>query len=255
MWARALIAILIAASFAPAQTTKSKATAPPKAKTPVKQKTPAKATAATPAKPAAPPVPVPALAAGRALPPPKDESTRDPSLVAFYARLKDILKRKDRPGLEALLAPDIDAGIAGTRGPGIFYTAWDLGDPNSSVYAVITQILSLPGVWQGEQFCGPYVAAQFPPGLDPWKYQVALNHDVRLRETPSTSAKTVALLPYSIVEILERGEWTRVRTESGLEGYVQVAYLYSPAAYRLCAAKNAAGEWKIQSVLAGPLKP
>ncbi|MEI9813345.1 MAG: hypothetical protein WDO18_12180 [Acidobacteriota bacterium] len=62
----------------------------------------------------------------------------------------------------------------------------------------------------------------------------------------------LATLSYNIVEVLDRTpDWTKIRTESGLVGFVPIAYLYSPAAYRACFAKNAAGEWKLQSMSAG----
>jgi hypothetical protein len=76
-----------------------------------------------------------------------------------------------------------------------------------------------------------------------------LNFDVRLRETQSNSGKAIATLAYDIVEVLERGpEWTKVRTVAGAEGYVPIAYLYSPAAYKACFAKTPGGTWQIQSL-------
>jgi hypothetical protein len=250
MWARVLAAGLIAVSLAPAVFSQSKTKTPakPAPKTaPKAAPAPAKSTPAVAAKPKATAIPV---ESGRALPPPKDEAARDPSLVATLTQLKDVLKRKSRVGLESLLAPDVDSG-AGIKSSGLFFTAWDLADPNSGVYAVLTQILSLPGVWRDDQYCAPYIPVQFPSDIGRFDHQVALNFDTKLREAPSNSAKVIATLPYSIVQILERAEWTKVRTESGREGYVEVAYLYSPAAYRMCLAKNASGEWKIQSLVPG----
>lgn len=189
---------------------------------------------------------------GRTIPPPKDEAGRDKTLVVFLSRLKDVAKKKDREGLVAMLAPDV-RGARDTTGPSAFFTAWDLGDPNSSVYPLLTQILSLPGVWIGEQYCAPYVSALFPSDLDVWKHHVVLNPDVKLRETASANGKVLANLAYNIVEVLDRKpDWTKVKTESGLVGYVPAGYTYSPAAYRACFAKNAAGEWKLQSFLSGP---
>jgi hypothetical protein len=76
-----------------------------------------------------------------------------------------------------------------------------------------------------------------------------LNFDVKLRAAPSTSGKVLATLAYDIVEVLERApEWTKVRTVAGVEGYIQIAYLYSPAGYRACFSKNAEGTWQVQSL-------
>jgi hypothetical protein len=218
MRASVLAIILIAAGLASAQTSKSKAKA---------------------------------AVSARTLPPPKDESGRDKALAAFLLRLKDVLKRKDREALQAMLAPDVEPGIGSQRGAAAFSILWELNDPDGGVYGLMMQILSLPGVWVQDQFCGPYVGIQFPSDLDPSKYQVLLNPDVKLRATASQSGKVLTTLSYNIVEVLERGEWMKVKTESGLTGYVPSAYIYSPAAYRMCVAKNAAGMWQIASLKAG----
>ncbi len=120
----------------------------------VSAQTKAKAKVAPKAKTAAPAVVVPT----RTLPPPKDESGRDKTLAAFFVKFKDVLKRKDRDALISMLAPDIDVGLRDMSGQGAFFTAWGLGDRDASVYAVISQILSLNGAWVDDQFCGPYVS-------------------------------------------------------------------------------------------------
>jgi hypothetical protein len=226
MLARGIAVLLLAASLVSAQT-KAKAKASARAK-------------------AAPPA---AAVPTRPLPPPKDESSRDKTLAAFFVKLRDVLKRKDRDALIGMLAPDIELGMRDMSGTGAFYTAWGLSDRNASVYGVLSQILSIPGVWVDQQFCGPYVSVQFPKELDRSKHQVVLNFDTRLRATPAPTGKVVATLAYEIVEVLERQpEWTKVRTVAGQEGYVQIAYLYSPAGYRACFAKNTEGAWRIQSL-------
>jgi hypothetical protein len=186
----------------------------------------------------------------RTLPPPKDESGRDKTLAAFFVKLKDVLKRKDRDALLGMLASDMDLGIRDMSGPSAFYTAWGLADRDASVYSVLTQILSLRGVWVADQFCGPYVGVQFPKDLDRSKHHVVLNPDVRLRATASATGQVVATLAYEIVEVLERApEWTKVRTVAGAVGYIPIAYLYSPAGYSACFSKIPdGGTWQIQSL-------
>lgn len=240
MPARGIAVALLAVSLAFAQTKSPKAPTKAPAKAPVKAKAAPKAAAKAPA-PAEP---------TRKLTPPKDESGRDKTFAAFLVRFKDVLKRKDRPGLTAMLAQDIDVGIRDMSGPGAFYTAWGLMQGDTAVYGVLTQILSLPGVWVEDRYCGPYVSVQFPPDLDRTKHQVILNPDVKLRATPSATGSVVATLAYEIVEVLEREEWTKVRTVAGKEGYVPIAYLYSPGGYRACFAKNAEGAWLLQSLAA-----
>ncbi|MEO8096369.1 MAG: SH3 domain-containing protein [Acidobacteriota bacterium] len=185
------------------------------------------------------------------MPPPKDESSRDKTLGVFLAQLKDALKRKDRDGLLALLAVDVKTGVRAFEGPNAFFTAWGLADPNTAVYGIITQILSLPGVWVQEQYCAPYVGVMFPPDLDASKHQVILNPNISLRAEASANSRALATVSYEIVEVLERGEWTKIKTQAGVTGFIPIAYLYSPAGYRACFAKNPAGDWRIQSLAAG----
>lgn len=238
-----LAALFVSASLLSAQT-KSTTTAKPKtAPKPAAKSAPKTTKAPTEVK----------TEGGRTIPPPKNEAGRDKTLVAFIAHAKDVAKRKDRDALLAMLAPDVSPGQRGTPGPNGFFTAWELSDPDSSVYPLLTQILSLTGVWVGEQYCAPYVGVLFPIELDAWKHHVVLNPDVKLRETAAANGKVLANLAYNIVEVSDRtAEWTKVKTESGLVGYVPAGYTYSPAAYRACFAKNAAGEWKIQSLASGP---
>jgi hypothetical protein len=75
---------------------------------------------------------------------------------------------------------------------------------------------------------------------------------VTLREPPSGNGNVLAILASNIVELMDRQpDWTQVKTESGLVGYVPAGYTYSPAAYRACFSKDAAGEWKLQSLVSG----
>jgi hypothetical protein len=232
MWMRVLAVAVVAASLVSAQ--------------PKKPSTKAKAPAKAVVKEVPPPIPP-----GRALPPPKDETTKDKALVAFLAKLKADLKVRSRDALLSALAADVDPGVRDMRGPNAFYTAWGLSDADSSAYGVLTQILSMPGVWVGEQFCAPYVSVQFPADLDRSKHQVVLNPNLKVYAANATSSKVVATVSYEIVQVLERGpEWTKVRLQSGVEGYIQIAYLYSPAGYRACFSKSPEGAWHLQSLAA-----
>ena len=92
---------------------------------------------------------------------------------------------------------------------------------------------------------------QFPADLDRSKHQVVLNPNLKVREDKSATSKVVATISYEIVQVLDRGaEWTKVRLQSGVEGYIQIAYLYSPAGYRACFSKDVEGLWHLQSLAA-----
>jgi hypothetical protein len=188
----------------------------------------------------------------RKLIPPGDDAKRDATLVAFLSNLRQVLQRRDRNGLLALLAPDIDIGRADVNGPSAFFTAWGLTDPETSVYGVLGQILSIRGAWVEERFCAPYVSALYPKDVPRANHQVILDPNVKLRAEASDKAAVVATLSYEIVEVVKGDfQWPRVRTVAGKEGYVPLAYLYSPNAYYACFARDPAGAWKLQ-MLAPP---
>src|SRR2546425_12624011 len=119
MWARGFAVIIVTAGLASAQVSKSPAKSPAKA-----TKAPSKA---APKNASPPKAEIPSVTYRTVLPP-KDESSRDKTLSEFLVRLKEVLKRKDRDGLVALLADNVRTDIPGMEGSGAFFTAWGLGD-------------------------------------------------------------------------------------------------------------------------------
>jgi hypothetical protein len=185
--------------------------------------------------------------------PPKNEEGRDATLAAFLKSLRETVVRKDTAALLEAITPDIKNGFGGDDGAAAFRTSWELQKPNSPVFAVLQNVLSLGGTWfDAEQYCAPYVSASFPEGIDPFEHHAVIGDGVRLRAEPSSNAAVVARLSYDIVETLDRGaEWTQVKTHQGTVGYVASAYLYSPVGYRACFVKDASGKWRMRSLLAG----
>ena len=184
---------------------------------------------------------IPLLAQTRRLLP-VDESGRDPSLVAYLAKLKDAVAKQDRAALVALVHPGIKNGFGGDDGVANFQPEW----------TVLERLLRMGGAWQGQSFSVPYVFAKFPEDLDAFDYAAITGQVVWLREAPTATSRGVRQLSYDIVRVEEQGaEWWKVTTLQGEKGYVFATYIASPVGYRAIFQKNERREWKMFALLAG----
>ncbi len=187
------------------------------------------------------------------VPPPREEAGRDPTLAAFFVKLRAAVKAKDSGALMSLVSPDIKNGFGGEDGVARFLQVWQIDTGNSPVWDVLKLILSIGGVWlDDQQYCLPYVSFRFPDEVDAFTHSVVLGASVRLHDAASASGRVIGSLSYDVVEVVKReADWTEIRTLDGKQGFISTAYLYSPVSYRACVMKNDAGEWKIRTLLAG----
>ena len=184
---------------------------------------------------------IPLLAQTRRLLP-VDEAGRDPSLVAYLAKLKDAVATQDRAALVALVHPDIKNGFGGDDGVANFHPEWP----------VLERLLRMGGAWKAQKFSIPYVFSKFPDDLDPFDYAAITGQGVWLREAPASTSRGVRQLSYDIVRVDDQGaEWWKVTTLQGEKGYVSATYIASPVGYRAIFQKNERGEWKMFALLAG----
>jgi hypothetical protein len=171
-----------------------------------------------------------------------DESRRDPSLVAYLAKLKDAVAKEDRSVLLPLVHPQIKLGFGGDDGIANFRPDWPL----------LRRLLAMGGAWQGDLFSLPYVFAKFPEDLDAFDYAAITGKGVWLRERPSIDSRGLRQLSYDIVKVDDQGEaWWKVQTLNGARGYVSSRFIASPVGYRAIFQKNERGEWKMFALLAG----
>ena len=173
---------------------------------------------------------------------PVDESGRDPSLVAYLAKFKDAVAKKDRGALVPLIDPDIKLGFGGEGGITNFQPDWTL----------LQRLLNLGGAWKAGSYSIPYVFAKFPDDLDPFDYAAVTGSGVWLRERPSADARGLRQLAYDIVKVEDQGEqWWKVQTLGGERGYLSARFIWSPIGYRAIFQKNRRGEWKLSALVAG----
>ena len=184
---------------------------------------------------------------------PVDEAPRDASLVAFRARLLEASERRDRKVLLELLDPAVLSSFGGESGPGEFERFWKLDEADSRVWSVLRDVLGRGGAFMEDgEFCAPYVYAKWPSDADPFD-GVLVGADVPIHAARDRASSVVARRSYEIVTV-RGGEaeptWYPVRTYDGVEGFVEAAQLRSPADWRACLRKTAAG-WRITALVAG----
>ena len=110
---------------------------------------------------------------------PVDGAIKDLSFREFRGRLLLAVERHDAEALLETLAPDVLVSFGGEAGPDAFVRSWWPSSPDSGVWAVLGQVLSLGGNFNSTgEFCAPYVFSDFPDSLDAFEWQAALGPDV-----------------------------------------------------------------------------
>jgi hypothetical protein len=192
----------------------------------------------------------------RAVLPPIDNGTQEPTLEVFRARLTTIVRARNARALHALIAPDIQITFGEPNGQAAFQAKWHPERRDSSLWTELETILRLGGAFVGEQYCAPYLYAAFPPDIDAFDHAVVIEKDVPLRAAAAANARIVARLSYEIVATKPgaragRSPWVEVtRQGTASAGYVERRLLRSPADYRACFSLRD-GRWMMTALIAG----
>src|SRR5919106_328089 len=201
----------------------------------------------------------PALAGVRTLAP-VDEAARKPAFLAYRARLKEAVARRDVNALLGLVSAQIQVGFGpGERGLDAFIEKWHPRDSESRLWIELDRILALGGQFMGSAaeatFCAPYVYSAFPDALDPFSHQVVISESVAARAAPRGNARVVARIGYAIVRTDippriasddEGRRWVEIKLDGNTTAYVPENALRSPVGYRACFAESG-GAWKMVS--------
>ena len=185
--------------------------------------------------------------------PPKDESGRDAKFAAFFARFREIVRKKDHAALLHVVDPNIKNSFGGDDGIANFNRIWEMDRDDSPVFGTLARLLGLGGSnFSPETYCAPYVAVRFPDDLDAFEHLVVSGTGVRLRAEASVTSPVLDRFSFDIVRMVEHGpEWTQVRTLSGVNGFVATRYLYSPVGFRACFVRRETGDWLLSMLVAG----
>jgi hypothetical protein len=205
--------------------------------------------------------------------PPVDEADRDPSFVAFRAKLLEAVEKKDATFVLSILDRSIINSFGGDGGVEEFKEQWKLEQPDSELWTELKTILSLGGSFvkdSGEisQFCAPYVYSTWDrvegkvSDLDDVpSYGAIVGDKVAVRREPRDDSEAIATLSYDVVAVVYensiaekdkegRFTWLNVATMDGKQGFVKQNEFRSPLEYRACFTKTGK-EWKMTVLVAG----
>jgi hypothetical protein len=180
--------------------------------------------------------------------PPRDEATRDQELVAFRARLRQAVARKDAVGVLALTSAEIRTSF----GPedGLEFFKRDLANKRSEIWDELRTVLALGGVFETpETFVAPFLLGCGEPGEE----VVVVGRDVRVRSHPRPTAPVLSVVSFAILrQGDDRGtpNWEPVQLRDGRHGFIAARFVRSPIGYRAHFAKvNAV--WKLVAFIGG----
>jgi hypothetical protein len=202
---------------------------------------------------------------------PVDEGSGDPSFQNFRNHLLVAVRKHDQDFILRVLHPAIKNGYDIEAGVHEFRQRWKPEDPESSIWDVLSSILTGGGSFikrdGHREFCGPYVVSQWsnvvrqlPKGTDSLDYVAITGKDVGVRLEPKLTSPIVDSLSYDVVksvpnsEVLARStaefsSWVKIKTPTGREGYVPDSYVQGPMDYGACF-RRTNGRWIITELAA-----
>lgn len=191
---------------------------------------------------------------------PRDETEHDLSFMEYKLQLLKVIASKDLDGLLPLVSPEIHVSFGKESGHHGLISLWNLGDNGSSPFwSTLDNILKMGCVRQtlGKEtiFVAPYVYADFPGADGGWS-MIVTGHSVRVRETPSLTAKVLETLDYDVVNLADPKsfhpnlEWAKISTPSGKTGYIRTTYLRAPLDYR-AGFQKIHGKWQMIFFVSG----
>lgn len=184
---------------------------------------------------------------------PVDETPTQPDFLAFRQELQQIVAARDTAALQRILDPAVKVSFDAEGGVAAFTRRWTPEAPDSTLWRELAAVLALGGAFEGrDTFVAPYVFARWPERYDSFEHVAITGTGVRVRATPSFSARQIATLSHTIVKTGdgESGEWTAVVLADGRRGYVASSFVRSPIDYRAFFTRQA-GRWRLSLFVAG----
>ncbi|MFN0097878.1 MAG: hypothetical protein ACKVS7_04320 [Gemmatimonadaceae bacterium] len=192
------------------------------------------------------------LTFGRVLP--ADESMRDASLQAFRDTLLAIVAARDTSRLLALLDSNIKSSFGGDDGLDGFRAHWELAKGETRVWAVLQDVLSHGGTFEGpDMFVAPYSFGAFPDTLDAFSLLVVRRPAVRAYARADSMSRVVGILAYQLVRVADTvppEPWVGIALRGDSVGFVRSEFVRSPIDYRITIAREN-GRWRVIYFLAG----
>jgi len=189
---------------------------------------------------------------------PVDESATDKSLHTFVTKLKEIVSRKDVPGLISCL----DTGIVSSWGGGmtgvqtfLVESKLDMYPETSLFWSIMKRYLALGGAWDDKKriFRFPYAQCdRFIKDMDldfDWYFTaVCISPKTIVYDKPASNSKKKAMLSYEVLKFTGSIDgFTKIETtDKKISGFVKEEQLiFSGEAHPILEKIN--GQWKITS--------
>lgn len=198
--------------------------------------------------------PNPASAAPATSFPPLETCNRLPGAAQFRAALAQAVRARNVAALVALTAPDVKLDFG--EGAGRAELRRRLaGAEGRKLWSELDRILPLGCAVQERNLVMPSIFAHDFGEIDAFDVMVVTGANVPLRDGPSSTARPLRLLTWSLVEPLSGDDFEkpfrRVRVHGGgPTGYIAAPRLRSPLDYRLVVSRRGRA-WQIDAFLAG----
>ncbi len=176
--------------------------------------------------------------------------------------MRGAIRNRDHKSLTALMGPAFRVEFDAGKGPQAFSRHWRPASPESRLWDVLDQILSLEGHHYSETlFVLPYIVARFPIDLDPLRHVVATREGVPLHTLPEKGAPASGRLDHAIVPlakpmappvVIPPGSFLEVVHPETGRCFVSSSEVYNPAAHRAFFEKRN-GRWRWISLAAATL--
>ncbi len=184
---------------------------------------------------------------------PVDEALYNVGFARFRTQLLQISARKDVLALQQVVSPQIKMSFGDQQGWKAFVENWALDElpERSNFWEKLDETLTLGGRFMSARtFMAPY-PFHCDAIKDPYTDAVVIAKNVALREAPTTDARMLGQLSFTIVQILEeQRDWALVKTSTGQRGYLAKLYLRRPIDYRAGFTQTAEG-WQMDFFVAG----
>lgn len=205
--------------------------------------------------PAAPPPAAPHVDSGAPKLLPIDQA--DSSFRAFREEALRALARSDTAFLYGILSPAIKNSFGGDDSIAGFKRIWNMDEPNSAVWDMLTRVLRMGGKLTDSTFIAPYVFAFWPDSIDAFEHIAVIREQAPLYATPNVNEQVIGTASYAILKA-EAWEGTgekaathvRVRLPNGAQAWLNTADVYSPIGRRAFFERQD-GHWRMLLFVAG----
>ena len=208
---------------------------------------------------------------------PWDETSLDPSLLAFVTDLKKAISTKDDKWIVSVLDKDVISTYGDEPGIDVFKNYWTPENDSTDFWPYLKNVVAMGGVFLHDtadetgkyQFVFPY-AYDIEMGIEDDYYLLGVitGKNVNLRSAPNTQSQVVRQLSHEVIFFdyddqsaltanvglnpFGEPEWYHVTTyDKRHKGWVNWQYVYSLLGPRLFLFKDEKGRWRISAFVAG----